>query len=720
MPLTISQFFDRLRESGVLSPDEIDALWNRVPKDKRSVEAERFAVKLVEVSSLTAFQATSLLNGEGNRLVLGDYVLLEQIGAGGMGQVFRALHRRLKRLAAIKVLPTVAMEKPSAIKRFQREAEAAAKLSHPNIVSVYDAGEQKGIHYLAMEYAEGVDLAKLVQRNGPLTVEQAISYVSQAALGLAHAHSQGVIHRDIKPANLLLDAHGTLKILDLGLARFADHLLTESVEELTKTGTFMGSVDFMSPEQALDTRSADARSDQYSLGCTLFYLLTGKPMYAGDTVMKRLVAHREARIPSLTVLCHNLPADLNAVFLRMVAKKPEQRYQSMDELRSELSTCLLPDRGELSVPANLTAVSSVGNVPAKAIVHQALWSGGSTPLPPRLPVQMMEPPIISPQAYQHTRDGAAQTEVGIGSESGWASFLKSSASRMNRLGGGEDARKRIIFFASCGAACIACILAVGGFFLMLNSSSRARAARAAEKVADGDRYFVQGNMERAIECYSQAIHADERFVDAYIRRGDAFSESWQKEAEAIADYTAAIRLRPRSAAAYYGRGVVHWTFVDSIHREQAIEDLSAAIRLEPTLPKPYRYRAQAYFDKGDRARAISDCTESVRLAPNDALSYHWRGLLFSKMGEHEKAVADYSDAIRLDPMDRDHRWRRGEAYVALHQYDKALEDYGRAIEIDPRNRYLYQGRSQVHVLKGDQASSIADQARAEQLANAKN
>jgi serine/threonine protein kinase len=345
MVLSIAQFFDRLRESEVIAAEEVEALWRRIPEDKQERDSAKLVEKLVEAKKLTPYQASVIVEGKNQTLAMGDYVILNPIGAGGMGQVFRALHRRMKRNVALKLLPPAVTKDTSAVRRFQREVEAAARLIHPNIVAAYDAGEEKGIHFLVMEYVDGDDLANLVKKQGPLSVEKALSYVVQAARGMAHAHSQGVIHRDIKPANLLLQtspdssAPGVVKILDLGLARFEDESLAQAGDVLTHTGSLMGTPDFMAPEQALNTKNADARSDVYSLGCTLYFLLTGRKMYEGDTMMQRLVAHREQPIPALARAKHDVPARLAAVFERMVAKQPNDRYQSMDEVDAALTAC---------------------------------------------------------------------------------------------------------------------------------------------------------------------------------------------------------------------------------------------------------------------------------------------------------------------------------------------------------------------------------------------
>ena len=269
-------------------------------------------------------------------MILGNYTILDKIGAGGMGQVFKAEHRRMKRTVAVKMLPKAVTKDAAAVARFQREVEAAAKLRHPNIVAADDADEANGVHFLVMEYIEGSDLSALVKKDGPLAVAKAVNYVLQAARGLEFAHGEGVIHRDIKPGNLLLDKKGTVKILDMGLARLSSDGNASTQAELTGTGAVMGTVDYMAPEQALSTKHADARADIYSLGCTLYYLITGKAAYDGDTLMAKLLAHREMPIPALGA---NVPEQVQAVFEKMVAKTVEDRYQTMSQVVAALEPC---------------------------------------------------------------------------------------------------------------------------------------------------------------------------------------------------------------------------------------------------------------------------------------------------------------------------------------------------------------------------------------------
>lgn len=289
--------------------------------------ADALLSKLEQDGHITAYQAEKFKEGKASDIYFGDYVVIDKLGQGGMGTVLLAKHRRMDRQVAIKVLPVTVLESKDAVARFYQEVKVAAQLTHPSIVHAYDAGEHHGFHYLVMEFVPGHDLAQVLVQLGPIPAPMAIDYISQVASGLEYAHQKGIVHRDIKPSNLLLNDEGRIKILDMGLARIGNSLDQEASMHLTTTGQVMGTVEYMSPEQAEDTRQADARSDIYSLGCTFYRLVTGKGPYSRDTIVKTILAHRDASIPLIET---GSPDDdnVNQLFQKMVAKNPADRFQS--------------------------------------------------------------------------------------------------------------------------------------------------------------------------------------------------------------------------------------------------------------------------------------------------------------------------------------------------------------------------------------------------------
>jgi serine/threonine protein kinase/DNA-binding response OmpR family regulator len=331
--LSREEFLRNLSDSGLFSKEEMNAALDALP-GPQAADGEAVAQGLIAAGKLTPFQAVAVRERHFEELVIGNYQVLDRLGAGGMGTVYKARHRRMKRVVAIKVLSRSVGQSEKFVQRFQREVEALARLSHPNIVMAHDADEAEVGHFLVMEFVNGRDLATAVEERGPLPMAEAVECILQAARALDYAHRQGIIHRDIKPANLLRDTGGVVKVADLGLARFNDPLgrPPDEMGGLTQAGSIMGTVVFMPPEQSLGLTTIDHRADIYSLGCTLHYLLTGRPPYQGATMMATLLEHREAPIPSLCAARGEVPATLDQVFRRMVAKKPEERFASMAEV----------------------------------------------------------------------------------------------------------------------------------------------------------------------------------------------------------------------------------------------------------------------------------------------------------------------------------------------------------------------------------------------------
>ena len=330
--LTVEQFVAQLKSAGIVADEDWSSLEAAIGA---ATDGDDLANRLVARGTLTSFQAQLVAQGKTRGLLLGEYIVLDRIGAGGMGQVYKARHRRMDRLVALKVMSTAAIKDAEAVKRFQREVKTAARLIHPNIVTAFDAGQQGNVHFLVMELVDGSDLSSRLRQHGPLPVRDAVQAVLQAARGLAFAHAAGVVHRDVKPANLLLDKHSVVRILDMGLARFDDPLGRGQDDGLTHSGQVMGTVDYMAPEQAFNTRDAGQAADVYGLGCTLYRLLTGQALYGGETVVQKILAHREQPIPALTAARPEVPVALGKLYERMVAKKAEDRPR-MTEIVAEL------------------------------------------------------------------------------------------------------------------------------------------------------------------------------------------------------------------------------------------------------------------------------------------------------------------------------------------------------------------------------------------------
>ncbi len=297
---------------------------------------------LVRAGKLTPYQAEALAQGKARGLLIGNYFILDKLGAGGMGVVFKARHRRLGRIVALKILPPSLARDNDLLSRFRREVDVAARLSHPNIVSVLDADEDRGVQFMTMEFIEGNDLDRLVRDGGVLPIDQALDCVIQAARGLEAAHAQGIVHRDIKPGNLMLDGSGVVRVLDLGLARLveASNPFGETASgPLTRSGTYMGTIDFMAPEQGIDSKRVDHRADIYSLACTLCYLLTARVPFDGATVLARLMAHQDRAPASLLAARPDVPIAIDAVYQKMMAKKAADRPASMSEVIELLEAC---------------------------------------------------------------------------------------------------------------------------------------------------------------------------------------------------------------------------------------------------------------------------------------------------------------------------------------------------------------------------------------------
>jgi eukaryotic-like serine/threonine-protein kinase len=415
---TVDSFLDLVRRSGLVEKDQLNAVLADVQQQAGGslpAEADIVAKKLVEAGLLTRWQCDNLLEGRHKGFFLGKYKLLDHLGTGGMSSVYLAEHVLMRKQRAIKVLPKHRVEDSSYLARFHREAQAAASLDHQNIVRAYDVDNDGSIHYLVMEYIEGRDLQQLVKSNGPMDYLTAADFIRQAADGLAHAHKAGLIHRDVKPANLLVDQKKVVKVLDLGLARFTGD------EQASLTVAFdenvLGTADYLAPEQALDSHGVDGRADIYSLGCSLYFLLTGHPPFPDGTLPQRLMMHQKQPPPSIFKDRPDAPQDLIDICLKMMAKKPDQRYQSMSEVSQALADWLASKGKKPDSPS--------GSGSTLKLTQRGGPAGGSDTRTPRSPktAPVVKPipkgrPIVGETEHAHgaapVRDGnLAKTDASL-------------------------------------------------------------------------------------------------------------------------------------------------------------------------------------------------------------------------------------------------------------------------------------------------------------------
>jgi len=401
-PSTADEFLELVRKSGVADEKRLDACLQQlragagVPGDPGVV-----AGVMVRDGIVTHFQAQQFLLGRWKGFTIGKYKVLERLGQGGMGSVYLCEHKVMRRRTAVKVLPTARAEDPASLERFYREAKAIAALDHPNIVRAYDIDQEGKLHFLVMEYVDGSSLQEIVKQHGRMDVTRAAHYIRQAAIGLQHAHHVArLVHRDVKPGNLLVDRHGVVKVLDMGLARFfhdEEDVLTKKYDE-----TVLGTADYLAPEQALDSHGVDIRADIYGLGATFYFMLTGVTPFSDGTVAQKLIWHQTRKPKPVRAVRPEVPPELAAVLEKMMAKEPEQRYQTPAEVvealapwtrqpiapppaqeMPHLSLAAQGPSGSYSDP-NLSAPSAEAGGPGGVPAPGRSRPGGQTPAPGRI------------------------------------------------------------------------------------------------------------------------------------------------------------------------------------------------------------------------------------------------------------------------------------------------------------------------------------------------
>jgi serine/threonine protein kinase len=403
---SVEAFLKTVLRSGVLGRDELQAALRETAPPQRQ-NPEMLAQALVEMGKLTRFQADKLLNGTALGLVLGPFHVMAPVGRGAMGTVYLARDDRSSNVVALKVLsPKRAREEERLLARFRREMEMCNRVAHPHLAWMYEVGVCQGVHYIALEYIPGKSLYRLVTDEGPLSVPRAARLFAEIASALDHAHHQGLIHRDLKPSNIMITPHDHAKVLDLGLALVQGEAPADR-EVVGGEGYIVGTMDYIAPEQAENPAKVDPRSDIYSLGCTLYFALTGQPPFPGGTPLTKIQRHQNQEPTPVPQLNSNVHPSFIGLLRRTMAKNPDHRFQTAAELQQRLeewasrdASLPLDQKGDKEYQEAVTALEHVQAPPELiaeiipvGILVSAKSSGSSssdrlpkgrvTPLPPR-------------------------------------------------------------------------------------------------------------------------------------------------------------------------------------------------------------------------------------------------------------------------------------------------------------------------------------------------
>lgn len=341
-PANMNTFLDAIVRSGLLDSDQLQQEIKHLSQEQRG-DVQSLADQLIKRGKLSSFQAKKLMKGAFGGLLLGPYEVVAPIGKGGMGTVYLARDMNLQKLIALKILPPKkAKQNERMLMRFQRELEINQRVAHPHIAWTYQGGMIQGVFYIAMEFIPGKTLSRLVNDKGPLDVARLAQIAVEVCLGLHHAHTQGVIHRDLKPSNIMITPNNHAKVLDMGLALIKGEA-GGLREVIGGQGYVVGSMDYIAPEQIKDAAGVDARADVYGLGCTFYYALTGRPPFPGGTAKEKMHRHRKEEHPPLRSLRSSIPEGFAAIIHKMMAKNPEDRYQSMKEVREAMLPWMTAD-----------------------------------------------------------------------------------------------------------------------------------------------------------------------------------------------------------------------------------------------------------------------------------------------------------------------------------------------------------------------------------------
>ncbi len=600
----------------------------------------------------------------GNRF--GPYEILAKLGAGGMGEVYKARDTRLGRFVAIKVLPAEKLADPERQRRFQQEAISASALNHPNIITIYDFGMEDGVTFLVMELVAGKSLDQLIAPPG-MKLGEIFRIGSQIADALARAHSNGIVHRDLKPCNVMVTADGLVKVLDFGLAKLTQS--AESEADATRTmlvqteiGSLVGTAPYMSPEQA-EGKALDGRSDIFAFGSLLYEMATGTPAFRGDTAISTLWSILRDEPPPVEEVRRDLPPQLGRVIARCLRKEPARRFQHMADLKVELdelrqesesgklsaatyhlrpgasrSSHTLESRAPIWIAATALAAALVfigyryvthqnpGNPPSQAASSAASSSGQAATNP-------------APAASTENKS------VATGAASSPAATPPAGTGPAPKPATTPSVRPASVLPAKETAAALAASNEAEDSPLGPQTPEPRVPAEAKAAYDQGRRLVDQRKAAEAIPYLDHAIRANPDYLNAYLARAEARRQTSQV-AMSMEDCTQALRINSQDARPHFCRGLGEALLKQY---DLALRDYGDAIRINPDFGNAYDSRANAYNNLQQYDHAIEDYTQAIRLRPNNGQFYLRRAAVYEKLMQYEKAIRDYDQVIRLQP-----------------------------------------------------------------------
>ncbi|MEW6025931.1 MAG: tetratricopeptide repeat protein [Planctomycetota bacterium] len=613
----------------------------------------------------------------------GNYQIEGKIGQGGMGVIYLATDLNLNRKVALKVLLP---QDEESLKRFIGEAQAAAKLKHPNITQVYEVGVADGYHYFTMDLVNGCGLDDLTEE-GRLTPKEIAETIQEIALALDYAHSTGIIHRDIKPSNILIDNEMRAYLTDFGLAKE----INRKDRPLTVTGTIVGTPEFMSPEQAKsDKRKIDGRSDIFSLGITFYYALTRQSPFKDEDLYEELtnVLQKDPVRPGK--IAPNINRDLETICMKCLEKDPERRYQTARELADDIKRFL---DGEV---INARPVGIITRVMRKTLKHRLVVTAGMVALALLVAVSLITGLFWS-RAYSRNKAETVLNRIKLG-----------SPSPAERIAIANEA------------------LAVDPTY-----------GEAWEII--GEAYFSRNVMAKAYEAFCKAIELNPSLAFSHYRRGFLMERIYKKPKEAIADYNKVIELAPESDIGYIAHGIVAF---GQQNYDEAFRDFNKAIELNSKNTEGYNRRAMVHLHRRQTDKALADWNKAIEVNPKNDMAfrslgffhyirkefdrsleylskaielnadtaelYSERGLAFRDKGELDTALADFNKAIQLEPQESEYYFNRAIVHRLKNEYDNALKDFSRAVEIEPDKAESYYERGNIHLLMKNLDSALDD------------